>query len=160
MLAVNVAGLLHLTLLYLPEMTARGTGHIINIGSIAGCLPEQGIGVYSATKAFVDAFSTALFRELRGTGVHVSVVRAGSVATEFQKVAKESPGGGAVPAENLAVAPERVADCVWRLIRRPRRQAFVPGFLVLAPWLEPLFGWIIDRLGPVLLRRQAESLGK
>jgi len=134
-------------------MKARSSGHVVNIGSIAGCLPEQGVGVYGATKAFLDAFSTSLYRELRGTGVHVSAVRAGSVATEFQRAALERPGGGRVPAENLSIRPEQVAERVVRLLRHPRRQVFVPWYVRFAPWLEPLFGWAIDRLGPVLLRR-------
>ncbi len=160
MLKVNVEALVHLTLLLLPEMKARNSGHIINIGSIAGCLPEQGVSVYSATKAFLDAFSTSLFRELRGTRVHVSVVRAGSVKTEFYQAARERPGGTAIPAESLAISPERVADKVAWLLRHPRRQVFVPRYLRLAPWLEPLFGWVIDRLGPLLLEREARSAEK
>jgi short-subunit dehydrogenase len=153
MIEVNVAALVHLTLLCLPEMKARGSGHIINVGSIAGCLPEQGVGVYAATKAFLDSFTRSLYRELRGTGVHLSVVRAGSVATEFQQVARARQGGGTVPAEGLAVRPEQVANVVWRLVSRPTRQVFVPWYVRFATWLEPLFGRLIDRLGPMLLRR-------
>ena len=48
---------MHLTRLLLPGMLAHRQGHIINIGSIAGGLPNQGIAMYSATKAFLDAFS-------------------------------------------------------------------------------------------------------
>lgn len=67
MLAVNVESVAHLTALFLPGMLARGSGHIINIGSIAGSLPNQGIALYSGSKAFLDAFTTALHRELRGS---------------------------------------------------------------------------------------------
>jgi len=60
-------------------MLEKGRGHIINIGSITEGFPNQGVSVYSASKAFLDAFTTALHRETRGTGVHVSVMRLGSV---------------------------------------------------------------------------------
>jgi len=59
MIQTNMAALAHLTLLALRDMRARGTGHIINISSVAGSLPEQGIALYGATKSFVDSFTTA-----------------------------------------------------------------------------------------------------
>lgn len=152
-LKVNTEALVHLTLSYLPEMTRRGSGYIINIGSIAGSLPEQGVAVYSATKAFADAFTTALHRELRGTGVHLSIIRAGPVATEFFSRAKECPSGMPVPAERFAVSAERVADRVWSLLNHPRRVSYVPRILWFSRWVEPYFDWIIDRLGPLLLKR-------
>lgn len=157
MLRVNTEALVHLSMLCLPEMHARAYGHIINIGSIAGSLPEQGIVLYGATKAFADAFTTSLYRELRGTGVHVSIIRAGPVATEFYATALACPGGGRVPAERFAVSADAVARRVWWLLRHPRRIAYVPGILWFAPWVEACFGWLIDRLGPLLLRRQAET---
>ncbi len=65
MIQLNLAAAAHFTLQFLPQMKARRTGHIINIGSIAGSFPSQGVAVYGATKAFIDNFSTALHRELR-----------------------------------------------------------------------------------------------
>ena len=88
MVQVNAQAALHLTLLFLPGMLARGRGHIINVGSVAGGIPSQGVAVYSATKSFLDSFSTALHRELRGTGVHVGVVRPGYVETELSVPSK------------------------------------------------------------------------
>jgi hypothetical protein len=154
MIKVNTEAMVHLTLLYLPEMRRRGYGHIINVGSIAGGMPNQGIMLYSATKAFEDAFTTSLFRELRGGNVHVSIVRPGPVSTEFYATARERPAGLRIPAERFAVSPERVVGRIWSLLKRPRRVAFVPRILWFTLWVEPYFGWIIDRLGPLLLRRQ------
>jgi len=143
----------HLTLMALADMKARGRGHVINVSSVVGSLPNQGVAIYSATKAFVDAFSTALFRELRGTGVHVSVVRPGVVATEFYDVITRA-SGLRVPVERLGVQPEAVAGRIVELLRRPRRLVYVPGWLRFVPWVEPMWGWLIDLLGPLLLRRQ------
>ena len=75
-LQVNVAAAVHFTLLFLKKMRSLGSGHIINIGSISGSLPSQGVALYGATKSFLDNFTTALYRELTGTRLHVSVVRA------------------------------------------------------------------------------------
>jgi short-subunit dehydrogenase len=158
MMQTNMVALAHFTLLALREMKARGRGHIVNIGSIAGSLPNQGIAVYSATKSFVESFTTSLHRELAGSGVHVSVIKPGPVATPFYDRAAAQEGGGRIPGERFAVRPEAVAQRILALLRRPRRVAYVPRWLRFVPWVEPIFGWLIDLLGPLLLR-QARATG-
>lgn len=153
MIQVNIAAMVQLTLLFLPEMQKNQGGHIINIGSIAGKMPNQGISMYSATKAFMDAFTTSLFRELKGSRVHASIVRPGPVTTEFYDRAQKASGGLRTPGEGFAVTPEKVASAICDLIRRPRKVLYVPGILSLSPWLEILFGQLIDQLGPLLLKK-------
>jgi hypothetical protein len=153
LLQVNITAAVHFTILTLHDMQERNQGHIINIGSVVGSLPSQGVAVYGATKAFLDHFSTALFRESRNTGVHISVVRAGPVRTEFCQAAAQRPGGFNLPTERMGVSPDAVADRVWRLIQHPTRVIYVPRHLMFFPWLETYFGWLIDRLGPLLLKR-------
>ncbi len=153
MIQTNMMALAHLTLLVLREMQARGSGHIINISSISGSLPEQGTAMYSATKSFVDNFTTALYRELHGNAVRVSLVRPGPVQTEFYDRAANQPDGRRIPGERFAITPERVAARVITLLQRPQRVAYVPSWLRVVPWVEPVFGWIIDLIGPALLRR-------
>ena len=153
MVEVNISAVVHFTLLFLRKMRLRGFGHIINIGSIAGELPSQGIALYGATKSFLNNFTTALYRELAGTPLHVSVVRAGPVLTEFGHAAVKRPGGLHLPTEKIGVTPERVADQIWKLIQKPRRAIYIPSYLAIIPWIEGYFGWLIDRLGPLLLRR-------
>jgi short-subunit dehydrogenase len=157
MIEVNIASLTNLTLMFLSEMKERGKGHIINIGSIAGSIPSQGVALYSATKAFVDALTTSLYRELTGTNVKVSVVRAGAVATPFYDVASSSLSSPRIPVEWLAIRPETIADRVWDLIRKPSRIIYVPRILRVVPWIELTFGWLMDRIGPLLLRYQLKE---
>jgi len=160
-LRVNISAVVHLTLLFLPGMKRRGSGHIINIGSIVGKLPNQGVGVYSGSKSFLDSFSTALFREMKGSGVCISALRPGSVTSEFYDIAqKSSLGGRRTPGELFAISPERVAQVVSRLVRKPRRRVYVPGYLILSPLLNILFGWALDWMGPVLLKKSASSQGE
>ena len=154
MLQVNIEAVVQLSLAYLAKMRKRNEGHIINIGSISGGLPSQGIALYGATKSFLDNFSTALQRELTGTRVHVSVVRAGPVKTEFGEAALLHENGSYLPTEKMGIPAEMVAERIWSLIRRPRRFIYVPDYLRLVPWLELSFGWIIDRMGPLLLKKQ------
>jgi short-subunit dehydrogenase len=152
---LNIEAAAHLTSLFLPHMLEQQYGHVINIGSIAGKLPEQGISIYSASKAFLDAFTTSLHRELKGSGVHSSVLRAGPVKTEFFDTARNLENGGSVPAESFAISAERVAESIYRLIKHPARFRYVPYYLFLSPLLEMLFSGIIDQIGPLLLRRKS-----
>jgi len=154
MLQVNVEAVVQLTIGFLGRMRRRNVGHIINVGSISGSLPSQGIALYGATKSFLDNFTTALHRELTGTRVHVSVVRAGPVLTEFGEVALSKEKGGHVPTENVGVSADYVAWRIWKLLLRPRRVVYVPGWLRVVPWAELFFGWIIDRVGPLLLKKK------
>jgi len=157
MLRVNVEATVHLTRLFLPGMLARKRGHVINVGSVSGGIPSQGIAVYAATKSFMDAFTTALHRETRNTGVNVSVVRAGPVRTEFCESAVGREKGGHVPTERMGVSADFVARRIERLIQHPRRVIYVPGWLGVTPWFELSFGWLEDRIGPLLLRRKEGS---
>lgn len=154
MLQVNVEAVVQLSLSFLGKMRRRNSGHIINVGSISGSIPSQGIALYGATKSFLDNFTTALYRELTGTRVHISVVRAGAVRTEFGEAALAKENGGHVPTEKVGVPAEAVAERIWHLVRHPRRVAYIPNWLRLVPWAELSFGWIIDQVGPLLLKRK------
>ena len=154
MLATNIEAVAHLTSLFLPGMRKRDRGHIINVGSISGSIPSQGIAMYAASKSFMDAFSTALHRETRGTNVKVSVVRAGPVKTEFCESALEHQNSGHIPTEKVGVTSEHVAHRIWKLLLHPSRIIYVPRWLQIVPWFELSFGWLEDLIGPILLKQQ------
>lgn len=87
MVDTNCRGLVHCTRAVLPGMVARGRGHVINLGSVAGTYPYPGGNVYGATKAFVRQFSLNLRSDLHGTGVRVTCVEPGMCeGTEFSVV--------------------------------------------------------------------------
>jgi 3-hydroxy acid dehydrogenase / malonic semialdehyde reductase len=86
MIDTNVKGLLYTTRAIVPGMVARGQGHIINLGSIAGHETYPKGNVYCATKAAVRAISEGLKQDLLGTPVRVSSVDPGLVETEFSQV--------------------------------------------------------------------------
>ncbi|NOH03935.1 MAG: SDR family NAD(P)-dependent oxidoreductase [Chloroflexi bacterium] len=156
MIQVNVEAMAHFTSLFLPGMRERKRGHIVNVGSISGSIPSQGIAVYAAGKSFMDAFTTALCRELRGTGVHASVVRAGAVKTEFCQSALNHDNGEHVPTENVGVTAGHVARRIWTLLLYPKRVVYVPRWLGIVPWVELSFGWLEDWIGPLLLKRGSQ----
>lgn len=86
MIDTNVKGLVLMTRSLLPGMVERGTGLVVNMGSIAGNWPYPGGNVYGATKAFVRQFSLNLRADLHGTGVRVTNIEPGIAATEFSVV--------------------------------------------------------------------------
>jgi 3-hydroxy acid dehydrogenase/malonic semialdehyde reductase len=87
MVDTNCKGLMYVTRAVLPGMVARGRGHVINLGSVAGSYPYPGGNVYGASKAFVHQFSLNLRSDLHGTGVRVTCVEPGLAGgTEFSTV--------------------------------------------------------------------------
>jgi 3-hydroxy acid dehydrogenase/malonic semialdehyde reductase len=86
MVETNVMGLLWMTRAVVPIMTAQRSGHIINIGSVAGHESYPGGSLYAGTKHAERAITVALRHELLGTGVRVSSVDPGLVETEFSLV--------------------------------------------------------------------------
>lgn len=156
MMAVNMEAAAHLTALFLPRMLENHSGHVVNIGSIAGVFPNQGVALYSATKAFLHSFTSALHRELRGSGVHASVMNLGPVETEFFDQARKRENGRRVPAEKLAIPVEKVNRALWRLLNYPRCVIYVPGWLCLSKFIDPVFGGLVDLAGPLLLKRRQD----
>jgi hypothetical protein len=80
---VNVVALTALTHMLLPGMLERGSGAVLNVASTAGFQPMPRQAVYAATKAYVLSFSQGLSKELKGTGVSVTVLCPGPTRTEF-----------------------------------------------------------------------------
>lgn len=154
MVQVNMDAAAHLTSLFLPGMKARRFGRVINLSSIVGGIPSQGVVMYAATKAFMDAFTTALHRELVGSGVQASVVRPGPVRSDFCDRAAALENGRHLPTERIGVSTDRVARAVLSLLKRPRRVVYVPAFLSITPWVEATLGWLMDGLGPLLLKNK------
>src|SRR6266540_2717093 len=83
MVDVNVLGLLYCTHAALPIMGEQGSGHIVNVSSVAGRFANFGSAVYNLTKFGVNAFSEALRQELAPANVRVTVVEPGMVSTEL-----------------------------------------------------------------------------
>ena len=80
---VNVRAATDLMLRFLPAMVARGSGAILNVGSVAGFAPGPRMAIYFASKAYLVSISQALMREVRGTGVTVTCLCPGPLRTPF-----------------------------------------------------------------------------
>ncbi len=121
MLDTNVKGLLYVTRALLPGMVARGRGHVIHIGSIAGHEVYPGGNVYCASKHAVTALTRALAVDTLGTGVRVSSVDPGMVETEFSLVRfhGDQARAEAVYAGLEPLLPADVAEAVLFCATRP-----------------------------------------
>ncbi len=153
LIQLNMTAVAHLTRLVLPGMLERNSGHIINVGSIVGAIPSQGVVLYSGSKSFIDAFSKSLHRELRHTHVHLSNLRVGPVKTEFFQSPAEHQAHKWIPVERFGITPKQVASRILGTVLKPRSLVYIPRYMLLVPWVELLFGWIADALGPFHLKR-------
>lgn len=86
MIDTNVKGLLYVTRVVAQKMVAQGSGHIVNIGSIAGTEPYENGAVYCASKHAVHAISQSIRADLLSSGIRVTEIRPGMVETEFSLV--------------------------------------------------------------------------
>ena len=86
MVDTNIKGLMYVTRAVLPGMVKRGSGHVVNIGSVAASWPYPGGNAYGGTKAFVQQFSRNLRTDLLGKNIRVTNVEPGMCETEFSVV--------------------------------------------------------------------------
>ena len=139
-LEINLHGVIHGTKEAVRRMRPRGTGHIVNLASVAGVGPLPGAATYCATKYGVVGLSETVRLELRGTGVEISYICPGHVDTELTAGVKAT-----IP----PVGPEAVADAIVGVLRAPRARVFVPANLRVPA-----------TLASVLPRRLGEGLGR
>lgn len=121
MIDTNVKGLLYLSRAVLPHMVERNSGHVVNIGSIAGHQVYQKGAVYNASKFAVKALNDGMALDLLGTNVRVSSIDPGLVETEFSEVRFHGDKGRAntVYQGYQPLTPEDIADIVTFIVSRP-----------------------------------------
>jgi NADP-dependent 3-hydroxy acid dehydrogenase YdfG len=121
MIDINVKGLLYVTKAIVPGMVERKSGHIVNIGSIAGKEAYPNGNVYCGSKHAVDAINNGMRMDLNGTGVKVSQVCPGLVETEFSLVRFKGDDDRAKSVyEGFdALQAEDIADLIRFIVTRP-----------------------------------------
>ncbi len=121
MMDINVKGLLYVSREILPGMVERKSGHIINLGSIAGKEVYPNGNVYSASKFAVDALSKGMRLDLNAYGIKVSAIHPGLVETEFSLVRFKGDAERAASAYK-GMQPLRgddIADLILFTLTRP-----------------------------------------
>ncbi|MBN1201916.1 MAG: SDR family NAD(P)-dependent oxidoreductase [Anaerolineae bacterium] len=142
-LRTNIDGVIHSVRAAIPAMRAGGGGHIVLISSILGPVPAPYAGVYSASKAAVDALGRSLREELRADHIYVSVLHVGQTHTEFAEKRLGTPGR--VASRWPTMSAEQVAGGIARALeRKPRTMTL--------RWIDRLFV-LIGRGFPALADR-------
>ncbi|MGB1189027.1 MAG: SDR family NAD(P)-dependent oxidoreductase [Pseudomonadales bacterium] len=121
MVDTNIKGLMYCTRAILPEMVGQRSGHIINLGSVAGNWPYPGGNVYGGTKAFVQQFSRNLRADLLGKGIRVTTIDPGMCETEFSEVrfGGDAEKAAAVYSGMVPLSAEDVAETIFWVAKRP-----------------------------------------
>ncbi len=117
----NVKGLLYVSSMVIPQMVARQSGQIINIGSIAGKEVYPNGNVYCASKHAVDAINNGMRLDLNPYGIKVSQISPGLVETEFSKVRfkGDEARAASVYADLDALQAEDIAEVALFMVTRP-----------------------------------------
>jgi 3-hydroxy acid dehydrogenase / malonic semialdehyde reductase len=121
MIDSNVKGLLYVSRLVIPNMLTKGSGHILNIGSVAGKEAYPNGNVYCASKFAVDALSQTMRMDLYKAGIKVSAVNPGLVETEFSMVRFKGDEQRAKQVYQgfQPLTAQDVAECIWFAVSRP-----------------------------------------
>lgn len=150
-ITVNLAAAMHLARLVLPDMLARGRGHIVNLSSLAGKAGPAYSEPYAATKAALIGFTQSLRASYAGTGVSASVICPGFVEEGMYARAKAEVGLAAPKALGVST-PQAVADAVVRAIRDD-----LPEVIVNPRPVRPLLA--LAALAPGLAEKLARLIG-
>lgn len=146
LLELNVVSTTFLLSRVVPRMVARRSGAVLNVGSIAGLITSPAMSAYAASKAYINYLSETMMAELTGTGVTMTVVCPGPVATEFQEVAgaREGLAQPPLPAAVYIDAVKCAEDAVAAMVKgKPR---LIPG---IAP---RVFATVSGNLPHVMMR--------
>ncbi len=121
MIDINVKGLLYVTREILPGMVARNSGHVINLGSIAGKEAYANGNVYCASKFAVDAITKGMRIDLNAHGIKVTAIHPGLVETEFSLVRfkGDTTRAASVYKGYKPLQPQDIADLILFALTRP-----------------------------------------
>ena len=135
---VNCKGLLHCLSSVVPPMIKRGKGHIVAISSDAGRKVFPGLGVYSASKFFVEATLQSLRLETAGTGLRVTSVQPGNTATELLAMStdREALKKYGEPTGAQVLSADDVANSIVHALKQPEHVAV--NEILIEPRDEPI----------------------
>ncbi len=131
---LNIATLVDLTHIFIPQMLERKSGSIINIASVVSFQPVPYMAVYAASKAFVLSFSESLWAEYGDRGIRVLALCPGATATSFHQVAGQ-------PVPDRISTPEEVVKAGLKALER-QQSYVIPG------WMNFFLSGIVPRLLP------------
>lgn len=153
MMDVNYMGIVRCTQAVLPHMQRAGSGHIVNIASMAGKIGSAKSTAYAASKHAVLGLTNSLRQELTGTGIKVTAINPGPIKTPFFDIA--DPGGNYVKnVEWFMLNPDDVVRAIIRAIERDRVEKDMPWSAGFGVKLVQLFPGLFDRIAAKMLNKK------
>lgn len=151
---INVKGVMLGSAMAAREFRRHGSGHIVNIASLAGVAPIPGIGLYSASKFAVRGFTLALASELVGSGIYATVVCPDAVRTPMLDLQKDYPEAALTFSGPAPLTAGEVAQAVVSVIGKNETEVTLPlwrGMIAKAagalPGLAPVLVEALRRAG-------------
>lgn len=149
MVNTNILSVLYGIHTVLPVMKRQCFGHIINIGSLGGIVPMPYSAAYSATKFALRGFTYSIAQELKGIGIKISLVTPGSVKTKM--LDEEAMNDKSIISfVNKPMNPDKVAEGVLKLIRKPKTEIIIPSTAVLSTKVITVFPKLLFLFYPLL----------
>jgi short-subunit dehydrogenase len=125
---INLMAAVRTTEIITAKMMAQGQGHFIGLGSVMDAMWAPTAPAYAASKAGIARYWESLALALKDTGVHISNIRFGFVDTKMAKA----------PVRPFLMTPEKAADFITQVMRRPRPRATCPRVMGVLVWILSL----------------------
>jgi short-subunit dehydrogenase len=153
--SLNLHGPLAAIQRVIPIMREQGSGHIINVSSVAGKRGLPLSGIYCATKFALNGLSEALRLELRDAGIHVSLIHPTYTKSEFQEALRRGEITRSYAPVGRVQTSEEVAEAIVGCIRRPRIEVYPHSPSRFIAWACAVAPSLVDK---VLVRAFRERL--
>ncbi|HYZ51270.1 MAG TPA: SDR family NAD(P)-dependent oxidoreductase [Nitrososphaeraceae archaeon] len=154
----NYLGTVYCTKVFLESMIYNGTGHIVNVASVAASFGVAGLAAYCASKYAILGFSEALYHELHGTGVGVTVVSPIGVKTNFfnhESFARHIPNY-----TGFMLSPKIVSKAILSAANSSRLEIMVPFYIRAGVWFKHTIPYLVNPIVGSLFNRQLRNKSK
>jgi uncharacterized protein len=154
----NYLGMVYCTKVFLESMVYKGTGHIVNVASVAASFGVAGLAAYCASKYAILGFSEALWHELHGTGVGITVVSPIGVKTNFfnhESFARRIPNY-----TGFMLEPETVSKAIVAAANSSRLEIMIPFYIRTGVWFKHTIPYLVNPIVDYVFNRQLKNKSK
>ena len=151
----NYLGMVYCTKVFLESMIYNGTGHIVNVASVAASFGVAGLSAYCGSKYAILGFSEALYHELRGTGVGVTVVSPIGVKTNFfnhESFAHRIPNY-----TGFMLEPKTVSKAILAAANSYRLEIMIPFYIRAGVWFKHTIPYLVNPIVGSVFNRQLKG---
>jgi uncharacterized protein len=154
----NYLGMVYCTKMFLDSMISRRSGHIVNVASVAASFGVAGLAAYCASKYAILGFSEALYHELHGTGVGITVVSPIGVKTNF--FSNESFAHRIPNYTGFMLEPKSVSKAILAAANSPRLEIMIPFYVRVGVWFKHTIPYLVNPLVGSVFNRQLKHKSK